>query len=287
MLRDAFRSTVGIEVPLHDDISKYKLEVQMIYHTLLVETLMPLRIVFGFYGYSSMKSLREGFIKLLKEHISTESNKIMNFSPGSFPDHIFTRSSSLVKTNGMPYISTLEEDGFWEVYASSSHNPLLHFLELLWTKLSYKYGISSEFFGEEFMMEGFFRYLGAKPKKEKESTGWEFRYVELPKDLDTSPYFFEWEPHELTLHEFTLVSWLCNGESMNSKSDSFVDLIKQTGTDEDSFIKDLNNKKLVYKDEDNNLFLLTDECVTGIKNGKYYAGENKDGKMTRFLLKKN
>lgn len=286
LFRDAFRSAVGMEVPRHEDISKYNLEIQMIYHTLLIETLMPLRIVFGFYGYSSMKSLRQGFINLLQEHISTEDNKIMGFSPGSFPNQIFTRSSSLVKANGMPYAAPLDEAGFWEVYTSSSHNPLLHFLELLWTKLSYKYGISSDLFGDDLMIEGFFRYIGAKPRNENGSIGWEFRYVELPNDLDVSPFFYEWQPYELSEQEFLLVSWLCNGESMNTKSGIFLSLLKEAETNEDNFIKELNDKKLVYKDEENNLFLLTDECITGIKNDKYYAGENKDGKMMKWLLNK-
>lgn len=73
---------------------------------------------------------------------------------------------------------------------------------------------------------------------------------------------------------------------MNAESDIFKSLLKEVGTDEDSFIKELNNKKLVYKDEESNLFLLTDECITGIKNDKYYAGENKDGKMRKWFNKK-
>lgn len=287
LFRDAFRSIVGLEVPKHEEISKYDLEIQMIYHTLLIETLMPLRIVFGFYGYSTMNSLRQGFIKLLEEHISSEENEVKGFSPGSFPNQIFTRSSSLVKGNGMPYVGPLNEDGFWEMFVSSTHNPLLHFLELLWTKLSYKYGISSDFFGDELSIEGFFRYIGAKPLKDKGTIGWEFRYIELPNDLDTTPFFFEWEPFELTKQEFLLVSWLCSGESMNTKSDIFKDLLKEAGTDEEKFLKELKNKRLLYKDEKDNLVLLTDECITGIKNGKYYAGENKDGKMMRWLFEES
>jgi len=123
--------------------------------------------------------------------------------------------------------------------------------------------------------------------KENDSIGWEMRYVNLPKDLDVSPFFYEWEPYELTLHEFLLVDRLCNGVTINTKSDNFTELLKLAETDEDSFIQELNNKKLIYKDEESNLLLLTDECIAGIKNGKYYAGENKDGKMMRWLVKKN
>jgi hypothetical protein len=285
LFRDAFRSAVGMDVPKHEDISQYNLETQMVYHTLLIESLMPLRIVFGFYGYSSMNSLRQGYIKFLQGNITTDESQKKGFSPGSFPNQIFTRSSSLVKANGMPYAGFLDDNGFWEVYISSNHNPLLHFLELLWTKLSYKHGISSELFGDDLTMEGFFRFLGAKPRKQDEMIGWEFRYVELPSDLDTTPFFFDWEPTELSEHEFLLINWLCNGESMNTKSDIFKDLLKKAGTNEIAFLYQFKNKQLVYKDEGNNLQLLTDECITGIKNGKFYAGENKDGKMMKWLFK--
>ena len=64
----------------------------MIYHTLLVETLMPLRVVFGFYGYKSMKSLRKGFINLLQEHVTTEvDNKIKGFSREFAKSHFYRK----------------------------------------------------------------------------------------------------------------------------------------------------------------------------------------------------
>lgn len=284
LFRDAFISVVGIEVPPHDKISEFKLEIQMIYHTLLVETLMPLRIVFGFYGYRSMKSLREGFIKLLEENISIEDETIKGFSPISFPNQIFTYNSSLVKTNGMPYVGPLERNDFWQIYVSSNHNPLLHLLELLWTKLSYKYQISSELFGEELTMEVLYRYLGAKAIKQGELVGWEFLYTELPSDIGDSPLFYEWEPTELTREEFILINMLCNGNSINTSSEIFINLLEQNGNNEDSFLKRLNDKRLIFKARNGDLSLLTDECIAGIKDGKFYAGENKDGKMRRWLL---
>lgn len=80
---------------------------------------------------------------------------------------------------------------------------------------------------------------------------------------------------------------LCNEEKINTKSEIFKQLIQEAGIDEHSFIKGLNSKKLVYKNEINNLVLLTDECIAGIKNGNYYVGENRNGKMIRWLLKKD
>jgi len=144
-----------------------------------------------------------------------------------------------------------------------------------------------EYLGMTLKWRLLFRYVAAKPEIRDGVTGWEFRYVELPDDFDTSPYFYNWEPHELSEAEFILVNWLCNGELMDTKSNMFEDLLEIAGVDEDSFIRDLRGKKLVYKDEEDNLNLLTDECVAGIKHGRYYAGEYKHGKMMRWLLQRD
>ena len=185
----------------------------------------------------------------------------------------------------MPYAGALGKDGFWDMYASSSHNPLLHFLELLWTKITYKHGISTNLFDDDFEIKELFRYLAAKPKSVDGNNGWEFRYVDLPNNLDTSPFFFEWEPHKISKEEFILLTLLCEDDSINTDDDFFKDLIQKSNINEATFLEELNNKKLVYKDDENNLRLLTDECLVGTKNGDFYAGENRDGKMMKWLVK--
>ena len=40
-----------------------------------------------------------------------------------------------------------------------------------------------------------------------------------------------------------------------------MNLLSEAGTDEESLIKELNNKRLVYKGEEDNLLLLTDKYI--------------------------
>ncbi|SDJ77155.1 DUF6602 domain-containing protein [Sediminibacillus albus] len=286
LFRDSFRSALGQEVPDYSELTKYPLVTQMMFHTLLMETVMPLRVVFGFYGYSNMKSLRNGFTKFLEGNITHDLEAPnRGYGPNSFPNLIFTRDSSLIKLDGIPYRAPLDKNGYWDVYVSSVHNPLLHLLEMLWTRLSYRHGITSDIFGEDLEIEGLFAYLRCKPLKKEEKIGWEFVSLELPKDLEIEPFYIQWEPQELNEAEHLLITWLCQGEKMNTKSDIFEDLLQRYALEEKVFLKELQDKKLVFEDSNNDLQLLTDECLVVIKDGKFYAGENKDGKMERWLLK--
>lgn len=287
LFRDAFRNAVGIDVPDHNKISNYDLVTEMMYHNLLMETMLPLRIVFGFYGYKDIKSLRKGFIRHLKENNTSDiNNPIKGFGPGSFPNLIFTRNSSLIKVNGIPYQPHVDEEGFWNIYVSSSHNPLFHLLEMLWTKLSYKHGIPSDIFGEDLHIEGHSRFLKGRPLIKEGKTAWEFTSIKVPDNLvNEGSVFMDWEPAELSGAEHLLMVWLCNEESINTNSEVFQNLLQQHNLDELEFLGGLKAKKLVYKDPNNELKLLTDECLVVIKAGKFYAGENRDGRMNRWLWK--
>ncbi|MEV9651271.1 DUF6602 domain-containing protein [Bacillus aerius] len=288
LFRDSFRSALNMEVPDYNDLGNYDLFIQQMYHTLLLETITPLRVVFGFYGYTTMKSLRKGFTNYLKANVSTDSEHLIKgFSPYSFPNLIFTRDSSLIKINGIPYAPTIDEKGYWDCYTSSNNNPLFHFLEMLWTRLSYKHGISSDIFGEDLEIEGHYRFLKTRPISWNGKTGWEFEYLELPNDfeLEEEPMYIDWQPAELSEPEHLIIVWLCNDNTINTNSEIFKKLIQQYNLDESDFLAELKDKKLIFKDSNNELKLLTDECIAVIKDGKFYAGENRDGRMNRWMLK--
>lgn len=285
LFRDSFRAALRMDVPDHNEIHKYDLVTELMYHSLLMEAVMPLRVVFGFYGYKNMMNLRNSFTDFIINNLTEDPNKpIKGFGPTSFPNLIITRDNSLIKLNGIPYQANIDSNNFWNVYASSSQNPLLHFLEMLWTKLSYKHRIPpQQIFGEDLEIEGLLRYMLCKPIESEGNIGWEYRVIDLPKDFDGEPRFIQWEPEELNEVEHYLMVLLCNGEIINTEDELFVNLFKRHNLCADKFIEKLNIKKLVFKDKDNNLQLLTDECLVGIINGKYYAGENKNGKMDRWL----
>lgn len=72
----------------------------------------------------------------------------------SMPSLIICGNNSIVKTNGMPYAIKLEVDGEFTWMASYRRNPIVLLLELLWTRLTYQYGLSTGIFGDELFDEG-------------------------------------------------------------------------------------------------------------------------------------
>lgn len=284
LFRDAFKSAVGIDPPEYKAIKNYDLSTEMIYHNLLIESILPLRIVFGFYGYSSMKTLRKGVVNYLTDYVTTDLKKpIAGYAPIHFPSLIFTRDSSLVKVNGAPYMPRLDEEGYWDFYTSIKHNPLYILLELLWTKLSYRYSIDSNIFGEDLIIESHYPFLRCRPVKSNDILGYNFAYVDLPNDNDEKTNYIEWEPVELNEPEFKVLYWLCEHGELSL--DNLHELISDYSINEDELLRRLNEERLLYIDERDKIRLLTVECAIVVKNGKVYAGENKSGRVTRWSLR--
>ena len=59
---DSYRTIFGEELPENEELEKISFYKQMVYHNLILESYLPLRIVFGFSGFATELLLREGFI---------------------------------------------------------------------------------------------------------------------------------------------------------------------------------------------------------------------------------
>lgn len=279
--RDSFRHIVQKELPNYDEVEALPFHEQMIYHTLLIEDTMPVRIVFGYYGYKSEFSLREAFVKYIEEEAGNKG-----FSPTIFPDLIICGNSSLMKLDAMPYISPINEDGYWMFYGSTTHNPILILLEFVWTKLSYKYNIDSSIFGDDLEFEAFHPLLAGKAMANDAGIkGWQMKYISIKReDLDHEPVFYEWAPAELNEPEFVIISWLCNHGSLDVSEPGFTKWLSDMGIELNEVVESLRKKRLIYFHNDR-FTLLTDKCVVFTVNGKWYAGENKSGRITNWINK--
>ncbi|MBY0204568.1 DUF6602 domain-containing protein [Paenibacillus cucumis (ex Kampfer et al. 2016)] len=278
--RDAFRHTVQKELPDYEEVIKLPLHEQMIYHSLLMEEMMPVRIVFGYYGYASEYALRQAFNKYLEKN-----SGISGFSPTIFPDLIICNNSVLAKLDAMPYISPLDREGNWNFYGSTTHNPFLILLEFVWTKLSYRYNLSNDIFGEDLNFEAFHPFLRAKAKIINNKIGWETNSIYIPKDgLNHEPLFWEWKPAELDEVEWFIITWLCSHQELNTEELEFQQWLSKKGVKLEDVIKSLSEKRLTTF-ERNKFYLLTDECAVVTVNGKWYAAENKSGRLTNWVKK--
>lgn len=279
-IADAFKVFTKIEFPGLNNISSLDYQKQMLYHLLVVESLLPIRVIFGINGFSSELALRNKFIEYLSDKTLENGGIGRGFGPASFPNLIIAGNNAIVKTNGMPYILDLEitDDFCW--LASYRRNPMILFLELLWTRLTCQHGLSSTVFGDEMYNEAVAPLLTIHAL----NNGWSYKPIcysqeSLDKIDETDK---NWEPMPLTQEEFILMNRLCNGNRI-----TVIGLEESAGKNiVDTMINRLTKDCLVYIDS-GEIKLLTKECLCVFVPGfGYVAADNYDGKLTTWLNKR-
>ena len=207
------------------------------------------------------------------------------FGPGSYPNLIVCNNSSLVKINGMPYSAPMTDDR-WLFYASYSRDPLLLLLELIWTRISYLYGISSDIFGEDLTIDIFRAFMWGKCVKENNLFGWECGIFEAEeKVFEETTLSIDWEPEFLDIAQVIIIEELIQNEVVDISENEFAKFLEPYGYTVDAFLDSLISKNLVSLNG-KELSLLTDNCVVAIlPDGSYVAGEDKSGRFSRWLAK--
>ncbi len=284
LLRNAYTNICKEELPRRNELNSIPMDRQMIYHTLLLEAFYPVRIVWGYNGFSSEHSLREAFYKFLEENLSDDSVKKTGFGPLNFPSLIICDKYTLLKSNGMPFAYPIVDDKWWLLYASSFENPLYFLLELIWTRLEHMFEINSEIYGEDLKVDQMHGYLATKYTEINKLKGWTYMYIEADKKKLEEPLIHaEWAPVYLNKTQFVAINKLCINP-INYKTDKgFISFIKSEGYNMDVFIAELKTTGLVQI-KNGTIDLITEQCATGITNeGKFYAGENVSGRVTRWL----
>ena len=275
---DAYTSIVRNHPPKYDELDQIPFWKQYIYHMLSVEAFTPLRIIVSYHGYKSEHTLRTGFINYI-------SGKKGDFGPVGLPNLIICDKYSLVKMNGMPYSSPVNNEQ-WVLYASYPSRPMLLLLELLWTRLSYQFKIDSGIFGDDFDEELLRPLLLAKARPVGAYGSWDYReYVISKKELDRMITLRKWKPVELSESEAFIVVSLLDNSKINVTDIWFKDEVKKLKHPIQDVLLRLRNRNIISV-EGNIIELLTDQCdLAFFPNGKIYAGENKTGRLSRWIFK--
>lgn len=281
MIRDAFTSISKMEFPNRDQLNLLEEKYQMLYHILIVECLLPIRVIFGYEGFSSEKSLRDKFVEYISRQADSMTGIKKGFGAHSLPNLIIAKENSLIKTNGMPYSITFNGGNEYCWIASYRRNPLLIFLELLWTRLTYMYDISTNIFGFNLIEEALIPLLTANGTKR----GWEYKVIEYSEqnmvNMDKDAI---WQPTILSQGEFILLNLLCQGEEVII-DESLENWAKNLNENIQYIIEHLNNERLIYC-ENGFMKLLTKECKCVIlPDLGYCAADDYDGRLTRWLMK--
>ena len=276
--RKAFAQTTKISPPSHADVKSLGYEKEHLYHTFVTEQLAPIRIVLGYNGFVNEHSLRNALIEIIK-------NKTDRKGVSSFPQLIICRENSLIKMNGFPYSAPMRSD-FWDFYASSSTNPILLILELIWTRISHEINIE-KLWGEDLELETFSYFLSGKVLKKEDVYGWVYNYHELSKEeLEKRKKVEEWEPTIVSQNQYIIFMQLCNGETVSTSDTELKSFIEEEGDDFDTFIHSLLSTGLVALNKDK-LDLTTSECQCVIlPDGRFAVAENNTGRFDRWIRKK-
>ncbi len=283
LLQDAFQSITRRPLPQRTDVEKLPLELQMIYHALVVELAAPVRVILGYNGFKSHSRFRQSFVDYLSANSDGQPRR--GFGPTSFPNLIVCGQFSLVKCTGMPFIAPLDEDLFWPFYCSSVENPLELLLQLIWTRLVYQKQLDPSVFDEDVWLSTVKRFLSARLATTKEGQrGWAYLVTSASdEDLQVTSAARLWEPVFLDRTQFVVMNRLCNQGQVDLSDTTLNSFLEENDWDIESFVKSLNSAGLAARDEDT-LVLLTRGCACVIlPDGRFAAGENLAGQLTRWL----
>ncbi|MCR5862563.1 hypothetical protein LRS05_10565 [Flavobacterium sp. J372] len=292
LLRDGFRSICRKDITSYSTLNDAE---KAIYQSLRADALLPARIVWGFNGFASERNFRESLYSHLAENITTDvSNIIGHYGPHNFPNLIICNRFTMHKQNGMPFAAPLFEDGSWPFYTSSSRDAAKFFLEVLWTRLTYRFeSIDPEIFGDDLVVEQVNAFMDATYGELQGHKGWHYHAFSPGEEFFKADLAYsKWLPVEIDEKQHVIIAELCrNGEIDLGSDDNIEEFVMEGNYDSlDHFITSLKNTGLVFE-ENQKLKLLIDKCQCVIlPNGKIYAAENKSGRLSTWVqeeIKKN
>ena len=292
MVNDSFKKICHKEISAYNKGLLNKQE-EYIYHTLVMDSFFPIRIVLGYNGYKTKTGLRDSFVDFLESNMSTENKLIKGFSPISFPNLIISDNYSLIKLTGCPYCSPFGnvKYGWWEIMTSSHYNPMYIFLEVLWTKLSYRFhNLPSVIFGYDLETEPLISFLRTKIhiNNNNEPIGWDYEYSEIKEEelsqLNEAP---QWHPIAVDSAQVQVLLELSQHDiDILNASELKKSALENGYSSLNELIKTLENESLVTL-ENSTLKLLANQLEMVISpDGKTYAANNYDDKFTQWILTK-
>lgn len=274
----AFSQITGIHAPPFSERENLSHEMQVIYHTIVMEQIRPLTIVLGYNGYKSESSLREGFCKFLESKSKGE-----RYGVPLFPHLITCNNTSLVKTVGQPWAIPMTSE-HWDFFASSSTNPVLLLLELIWTKISNTFKVRMPW-GDDLEVEVLNRLMEATVFSEGKLTGWLYTYTSMTEEQTPKDTSLKWEPLKVTMKQFHYFNLLCNEIEIDVESKSFIEDVTHDGQSVEDFVRSMTQTGFVAING-TQLVLTTVELNCAIlPNGDFVVAENNSGRFMNYVHK--
>lgn len=275
-----------------DDYSngKFSLEEEYVYHTLVVDAQLPVTIVLGYNGLKTESSLRSKYYNYLMEKVSTKGDIKKGYGPNNFPTLLICENNAIVKLSGAPFNAPLKQspDGWWDFLASSHYNPMYFFLEVLWSKLSYRYKLPPDIFGEDLETPRMAPFLSCKIGDMDGVMGWNYWYHDYDKnELKSNDGMDEWQPFFLDEMQYRVMNVLCvDGVlDINEVSQIEKDALANGYSSVEELIQSLCSTGMVALVGERKLKLITRGCKVMMFGNKFIAGENISGRLDNWMNK--
>lgn len=284
-----FRTITGVDVLSDEHLDALPRWQRAIFQNVVSGVLVPARIALGFYGFATEHSLRGGLIDYLSEQLPSDpTSPVAGFGPTSLPDLIISGNNAIVKLIGMPYAARVS-DNAWPVLGSIRSNASLALLEVLWYRLSTRFGLSSSMFGEDLELEQINPLISATfHEDESGRAGWQYEMIDFSaEELDAAESFVPWQPFVLDKLQFAMVGYLCRHELLELKSAAADAIAAVFNVQPDVLISRSLASGLVFLDASGALRLNTDACLCAVDPVLgFVAADNHDGRFARWLAKR-
>ncbi len=272
-----FEQMTGLKAPKYKNAASLPYEMELIYHSLVLERVSPVRIALGYDGFTTEEAFRKAFYTYLADNIGKHG-----FGVRSIPQLCISGQFSLVKINGQPYVSPMQ-DGWWPVVISARVNPVRLLLEFIWTRIERNFGVSG-LWGDDLQLEGLNCCLLAKAVDLGDRQGWQYKYISAEEAaLSQLPTSIDWEPTTVDEIQYVVFNCLCDGQTVLTTDPEFISYLTSRGLDITTFVAGMVATGLVAVDGER-LKLTTEGMACMIlPDGRYVVGENNTGRLSRWI----
>ncbi len=242
------------------------------FHVLSAEQVGPVRILLGFEGFANEANLRKAYVDFLLGKLRQPG-----YGPLSFPSLVVCRTNAILKMNGQPYIAPTSKDGWWTLLASSTDNPLRPMIELLWSKMVNRFGVSVPM-DDTLSMESLRPLL--KARLHPSGQGWEFSEVGITKPVGASKRnpkakgrkadpampakgtLRRWSPHKPSETEMVALLVLQKGGVCDLNDLELRDIAAERGTTLEAVLDTLVGRRLAAWVDDRRVRAISPEMLT-------------------------
>jgi hypothetical protein len=275
----AYAQITGSVVPYPTGLDALPIDKQALYWSIVQDQFAPLRIIFGYEGFRSERSLRRGFVRL----VARNGHK-QGFVGDFLPSLIVCDGNSLVKANGHPYTFPLIEDQ-WVVIASSAENPLVILINVILTKLSYTFAMP-RWFDADLASERLTPLLFAKLGSVNGAEGWMYESYDLSNKqlacIKGEGRNRDWTPTVVSAYQATVLAVL----GMMKKLGKSELLALREDHDTAKALTELEQLRVdrIVGLDGEEFTLITLECTTVITAwGEIVAADNSSGRLSAWV----